>query len=131
GRVPGARQLEPERAPGALLALESDLAAMRVRDLPAERETEAGAADRTRVGGVHAEEPLEDLSLLRGGNSEPGVADADAGGAVAGRRADAAAPAGRGVLDGVREQIRDDLPDAVAVAHDRQRFLGQLQRQLV
>ena len=62
-----------------------------------------------------------------GRDAETGIRDADACKALARRRRDRHGAAGRRVLDGVREQIRDHLADAAAVADHRERLVRQLE----
>ena len=89
------RELEPEGRAFALGALDADASSVGFHDLLAEREAEAGAADRARFGGVDAEELLEDAGLLLGRNADSGslietrtdspeIARADSNGAAVG-----------------------------------------------
>ena len=79
---------EPERAPGAQLAGDADLAAHQPGQPPADRQPEAGAAVLAGDGGVGLGERLEDQRELVGGDPHPGVGDLEPDdGVAAGGRA--------------------------------------------
>ena len=129
----GARrgQLEPEGGALPGLALEPDVAPMRLDDLTREDETESGARDAELPAHVATEELREDLLLVSSGNAEPFVSHPDPG-LIADRRCahldDSAV--GR-ILDRVREKVADHLGEAVAIAADGERLTGRLELQFV
>ena len=125
-------QLEPERAADVLRALEADCHVLGAEaDAPratisvAQRETQAGAADLAGVRGIDAEEAREHLRLLPGRDAEPGIADADADDPVRAGCGDRHRAARGRVLDRVGQQVGEHLPDAVAVADQRERLAGR------
>ena len=102
---------------------------MRGDDLLAEREPEARPPDLAGVRGIGPEELAEDLRLLFGRDAQTRIADLDAREALelcCRDRHDA--PAG-GVLDGVREEVGDHLPDAIAVSDHCERLLRRVEHE--
>ena len=115
------RQPEPEGAAHAELGADDDLAAVHLRDPAGDRQPEAGAGDRQRLGVAGAVEGGEQVDLVGGGDAEPGVgaqhprvlaldADLEVDGAV--RAA---------VLHRVAGQVVDDLAELVGVGGHRHR----------
>src|SRR5580693_3788878 len=128
------RQEERERAALAGGRDELDLAAEHARDLPADREPEAGAAVLAAGRAVRLLERLEDDLLLVGLDADARVADGERDGAPGAREALVLrAPAGvdgldlerhppaLGELEGVGEQVLDDLLEPLDVGVDGER----------
>src|SRR5262249_10038900 len=125
-RCVGVSKLEPEGRAVAVGAVEPEGAAMGLDDLAAESETQPGALD-AGVPAVGAEELREDEMLLLGRDAEAVVADGDPYGPAVLRGADRDRSAVGGVLDRVREQVRDDPRDPAAVGADDQRLGRQFE----
>src|SRR5262245_59225432 len=98
-----ARQIEDETAPSPRLALHADVATVRLYDVPYDRETEAGGADRHPIA-LHV--PLEDAVALVARNAGARVGDDDPHDPFHGRRIDGYPAAARGVPERVRDEIR-------------------------
>ena len=92
-----------------------------------EAEAVAAVAGGAAAGLVAADEPLEGLVHQVGREAGAVVVDGEAGGV----RADGDGGAGGRVLAGVRQQVRDDLVQALLVADDVDRRLRQRQPPLV
>ena len=122
GRLPsGQRQLEPEGAAARRLAVQADLAAHHLHQLPADGQTQPGAAVPPGGRGVGLGEGLEQPVLVGLGDADAGVGDLEAQHDL-GRR-----PAGDeidpdrhlalgGELDRVGGQVEQHLPDPAGVA---------------
>src|SRR5581483_12526609 len=114
-----------ERRPGAGSALDPERPAHERDEALRDREPEAGPSVPARRRRVDLAEGLEELGDALGRDADPGVAYGEvelvlAGRDRAGRDGDAdLSPIGE--LDGVREQVREDLPEARHVADDRGR----------
>ena len=134
------RQKEGERAALPVDARELDLAAEQHGQLAADGEAEAGAAVFARRAGVGLLERLEDEPLLLRRDADAGVLDGEGDdllglaehrviGAPALRgEADANLDvAVRGELDGVGQQVLEDLLETLRVAvHGARQLLGEL-----
>ena len=114
------RQFEPERRALSELARHADVAAEQVDQLPGDGEAQTGPAVLARLEGVDLREGLEDVLDLLLGDAETGVLHGDAQTEPAlflagddGVNRDVAL---LGVLDGVAEQVGQDLPEAKRVA---------------
>ena len=123
-----------------------DLAAEQVRELAADRETQAGSSVLSAGAGVGLHEGLEDDLLLLGRNADAGVGDleGDHRGCLLEHRvlrAPAALRAGdvephaalRGELEGVGQQVLEHLLQALRVGRDGASQIGieiDLERQL-
>ena len=126
------RQIEREGAAAAGGAAQVDLAAQEVGELAADGEAEAGAAVAAAGAGIGLLEGLEDDLLLFGGNADAGVADLEARPPTApdegsGDRGSSrpryastreATPPLFGELEGVGEQVLEDLLQALGVGDD-------------
>src|SRR5262249_57815325 len=104
------RNCERERRAHALLALHPDPAAVEFHKLSAQGEPEPCALDLLR-GCPHLAELLEDLLLIFRGYADSGVADGDLNDSILRDCADVDAPTFWSELDGVRQQVQDDLAD--------------------
>src|SRR5216110_475685 len=113
----GQREEEGHAPLGQVLG--PDAPAVRPYDPLADREAEAGA---TAAGWVPTVELLEDLVLLARPEPRAAVGDLDGHGAVRRARDDPDRAVGRRVLDGVVEQVHEDLLDE-HVVHGDQRQL--------
>ena len=111
---------EPERRPDARRALHADLAAHELDEAPADGQAQAGAAEAPRGGGVGLRERLEQHVELLGRDADAGVAHLEAQRRPVvplvhepdGHRHLAAL----GELDGVADQVGEDLAQAPRVA---------------
>ena len=130
----GDRQVERERAALAGRADQPDLAAEQRRQLAADREAEAGAAVLAAGAGVGLLERLEDQPLLLGRDADAGVGDLDRDRALhEPQNRMIRRPSGdhrlhphrhlalRGELEGVRQQVLQNLLQALGVAGERAR----------
>ena len=102
----------------AYLAFDPESAAVGFDDVLGDGEAEAGAAGFAGAGGVHAIEAFEDAFLIRQRNADAGVGDGDDGFARAGGGADVDVPAWRRVLDGVVEEILENVAEQSGIAAD-------------
>ena len=114
----GLRQAEPrgevEGAAPAQFALDPDPPAHHRDQSRREGQAEPGPLVVPGKGGVGLGEGLEDPPPISGGDADAGVEDAKCGGPRR-RRPPYSPPRGRlasfGELDGVADQVRDDLPE--------------------
>lgn len=87
-----------------------------LRSSPGGGQTNPGSAVVPVAGGVAAVEAFEDMAHLVTGQSFPSISDVDehgAGALLTGT--DGGLPAGRGVTQGVGQQVAHDLAEALAV----------------
>ncbi|GJE41573.1 hypothetical protein AEGHOMDF_0739 [Methylobacterium soli] len=112
------RQRDPEGAARARAALDADAAAVEMRQLLHQREADARALEAAPLRTRHPVEALEQARQLRLGNAGSGVAHRQAGLPVRRfqRHPD---PAREGELEGIRDQVEDDLLPHLAVDEDR------------
>src|SRR5581483_5536249 len=124
------RQREPKSRALVFDAREGDPAAVRLDDLPGERQPEPDTRDPARAR-LAAEKLAEDPRLVLSRDAEPLVLHAgdDRGAFAVDPNADPAAA--RRVLDGVREQVDHHLCEALAVGQHRQRPGVDLDAELV
>ena len=134
------RQVERERAALAVDAGELDLAAEQHGQLAADGEAQAGAAVLARGARVGLLERLEDQPLLLRRDADAGVLDGEGddlrclaehrviGAPALRRESDAHVDvAVRGELDGVGEQVLEDLLEALRIAvHRARQVVGEL-----
>ena len=118
----GAGKHHVERGAGAEVALRPDGAAVLLDDAAADGEAEAGAALLAGVGGFDLLEAVEDGVELVGGDAAAFVDDFEEDGVGGGFGVDANGGGGGRELDGVGEQIGEDLQDAVGVAIEEEGF---------
>src|SRR5262245_44797051 len=115
------RDLHEERGPLAVVRVDPDAPVEPVDELAADVEAEAGAADAARHVRIEAVELLEDAPALRRGNAEPAVADRPQHVVVLPPEADVDGPAVGRVLDGVLDEVDEDLAQLLLVGpHGRQ-----------
>ncbi|EPH46818.1 putative Hybrid signal transduction histidine kinase J [Streptomyces aurantiacus JA 4570] len=140
------RQIQREGGAAARLARRVDLAAEQPRDLPADRQAEAGAAVLAARGAVGLLERLEDHPHLAGGDADAGVGHGErdqvgvgvpqrtglqellpdgVGHVVAGEPDDQFDRSGVGELHRVGQQVAQHLQEALFVRVQRR---GQLRR---
>ena len=104
---------------------------MCAHDLSRERKPETATGDLRSVATLDAEELFEDVQLLVIWDAQPSVLD----GYARSRSADPGANVNRAarlrLLDRIRQQVRDHLPDARAIAADRQRLRWKVERESV
>src|SRR5262249_17855878 len=111
------RNRERERRALAHLTLDPDPSVMELYELPRQGQPESRALDL--LGGhPHLLELLEDRFLVLGRDTHTGVADGYLNGAIQGFRQDLNAPAFRCELDGIREQVEQDLADLALIGLD-------------
>ncbi len=117
-------ELDREGEAAALggLALDRDGALHEGDQAGGDGQAEAGA-DARGACGAHLGEGLEDLWQLGGGDADAGVADVEAEDCVVGRPFDGAHVEGHGAargceLDGVAEEVDEDLEQAIAIADE-------------
>ena len=89
---------------------------MLLDDAAADGEAEAGAALLPGVGGFDLVEAVEDGVELIGGDAATLVGDLEQDGVGGDLDVDADGGGGRGEFDGVREEVGEDLEDAVGVS---------------
>src|SRR6185436_1147192 len=102
------RDRERERGAHAHLALHPDPPAVQLDELPTQGQSQPGALDLL-VRRPHLAELLEHRLLILRGDAHPRIADRHLDHAVLSCGPDVNAPALRGELDGIRQQIEDDL----------------------
>src|SRR5215469_8344796 len=112
------REGECEGRALADLAGQPDLAPVQLDELPRERKPEAGALVPARTIAAHLAELLEHRRLVLRGDADSGVAHGDRDFSLALAEVDRHLPAFRRELDGVREQIQDDLPHLPLISDD-------------
>ena len=132
------RQVQRERAALPRLALDADLAAEEARELAADRQAEPCSAVATRGGAVGLLEGLEDELLLVLRDAEAGVLDRECDhvfGRIRERRRRVSLSRRRqvdvkrdaalvGELEGIAEQVTENLQDALAVGFQRDGDVG-------
>src|SRR5205823_4435529 len=124
--------LDPEAGALARLGAEGDATVVSLRDRTRDREPEAGSRNRVVGRRRRPEEALKEPLLLRFRDADPGVLDLDHADSVLLENARGDAAARRGELDGVREQVRDELSESFTVAAHRDLPVAlQLQRHVV
>ena len=124
------RDADRERAPLAGLALQVDVAAEQLGQLADDRQAQpgplmlAGQDVVALAGGLRLAELLEDRLPILLGDADPGILDLDDHEPALGAGPEGdAAPLGR-ELDGVGEQVVEDLPQLARVlAHQRDRLV--------
>src|SRR5215471_13440072 len=104
------REGECEGRALADLAGQPDLAPVQLDKLPRERKPEPGALVSARPIAAHLAELLEHRRLVLRGDADSGVAHGNRDFSLALAEVDRHLPAFRRELDGVREQIQNDLP---------------------
>ena len=122
GGTDSARQHDVQRGSGAEVALRPDGAAVLLDDAAADGETETGSALLAGVGGFDLLEAVEDAVELVGRNAAAFVGDLEQDGVRGGFREDADGGGCGRELDGVGEEIGEDLEDAVGVTIEEERF---------
>src|SRR3954468_21741350 len=100
---------------------------MGLDDALGDGETEAGSSPVFRSP---LPEAVVDVRDLLGGNAPAFVLDPEAHNPVADVRPQADDGARRRELDRVAEEVREDLPDPIAVGQDERRWRGELGPQL-
>jgi hypothetical protein len=125
------RHIEPDRErecrTGARLAVDGQPAAHQLDEARRDRKAEAGSAETARRRRVGLAEGLEQTSDGLGIETDPGVPDGKAQGAgfgVRGRRDLDRDLALLGELDGIADQIEQDLPEPDRIAQDDGRHAG-------
>ena len=118
----GAGEHHVERGAGAEVALSPDGATVLLDDAAADGEAQAGAAFLAGVGGLDLLEAVEDGVELVGGDAAAFVDDLEEDGVGGGFGVDTNSGGGGGELDGVGEEIGEDLEDAVGVAIEEEGF---------
>src|SRR6266545_6668409 len=103
-------QRDPERATLAFGTLHRDLAAMLGDNVPADRQPKPGAGRLSRKEWL--EKPVTDVRW----NAHARVLNLDHGDAPAGQRADGQRAALRHRIDGVQDEVQEDLAKLIAVA---------------
>src|SRR5437870_12536594 len=128
----GPPQGEPEGATRAEFRLHADGAAVQLDQAFREREAEARPFVAAALARVELHELLKQLSLIRRGDADAGVAHGDAHGAgVLEPRAERDAPAIGRELDGVGEEVEKHLAEAPAVGRDYEVVGRRLDDELV
>ena len=101
--------------PASGLALDPHLAAVGLDDVLDDGQAKAGPAGVARAGFVQAVEALEDALAGVGGNPRAVVRHADADDAVNGLSTEGDAAIGPAILDGVLDQVHEDLFQTIRV----------------
>ncbi|MCY1443422.1 hypothetical protein D9M71_598350 [compost metagenome] len=117
------RQNQAEHAalPGA--AVDIDLASEQMRQVTGDRQPQASATITAIAGAIDLVEGAEDRLLLIGRNADAGVTDCEHD-TAASLEADVHADlATLGELDGVGQQVLEDLLQALTVGEQRDRYL--------
>src|SRR5262245_6279478 len=104
------RQRERERRAHTLLTLHPDSTTVELHKLPAQGESQARALHLLGRR-PHLAELLEDLLLILGSDADSGVADGDLHESILGHCADFDPSTFGRELDGIRQQVQDDLPN--------------------
>ena len=123
----GDRQLEPEGAARARLAVQADGAAERLHQAPADGQAEPGAAEAGADRGIGLGEALEDARMRLRRHADPGIRhlQPQPHAALRPHRAGAHQHAAEArELDGVADQVEQDLLDVAAVPAERERRPG-------
>ncbi|GAA3442466.1 hypothetical protein GCM10018955_19040 [Planomonospora venezuelensis] len=92
---------------------------MGLDDRTGDRQAEPGALDPGLQGGGGAEEPVEQLRVLLGGDADARVGDGDHGAAAFALRGEGDGAAGRGVPDRVGQQVVEHLAEPYGVGVHR------------
>src|SRR5262249_44559605 len=90
--------------------LHPDPPAMEFHELPTQGEPQARALDLLRSG-PHLAKLFEDLLLVLGGNTNPGISDRNLHQSILGHGAHINPSTLRCELDRIREEVQYDLPD--------------------
>src|SRR5690242_1734692 len=97
--------------------------AVRLHDVPGNRETQTGAASFTRTRGIYAVEAFENSFLLHLRDPDAGIGDGDCHAAIGGRGRHIDFSSGRRILQRITEEILQYLLQAIRIAtHGRQVF---------
>ncbi len=124
GGAGGAGQHDVEGGADADVALRPDGAAVLLDDAAADGQAEAGAAFLAGVGGFYLLEAVEDAVEFVCGDAAAFVDDLEHDGVGGGVGVDADGGGGGGELDGVGEEVGQDLEDAVGVAVEEEGLGG-------
>ena len=116
GCAGGAGEHDVDGGAGAEVALRPDGAAVLLDDAAADCEAETGAAFLAGVGGLDLLEAVEDAVEFVGGDAAAFIDDLEEDGVGGGLGVDVDGGDGRGELDGVGEEVGEDLEDAIGVA---------------
>ncbi len=128
GTTEGQRDGEARSLPDN--TLDGDLAAMQPDQFLNQREADAAAFEAAALRALHAVEALEEPRQFLFGNADAGVAHLDDGGPAVGRDADRDRDlAGKGELEGVREQVQQNLLPHLAIDIDRLRQRRAIEHQ--
>src|SRR5271170_1994547 len=122
GGAGGAGKHDVEGGSGAEVALSPDGAGVLLNDAAADGEAEAGSAFLACVGGFDLLEAVEDGVELVGGDAAAFVDDFEEDRVGCGLGGDANGGGDGGELDRVREEIGEDLENAVGVAVEEEGF---------
>ena len=122
GCAAGAGKHDVEGGSGTEVALGPDGAGVLLDDTAADGKTEAGSAFLAGVGGLDLLEAVEDGVELVGGDAAAFVDDFEEDGVGGGLGVDADRGGYGGELDGVGEEVGEDLKDAVGVAVEEEGF---------
>ncbi len=112
----GAGDHDVESASGVEISLSPDGSAVLLDDGPADGEAETGAAFPPGIGGLNLVKAVEDGVELVRRDAAAFVRDLENDGVGRGLDVDADGGSGRGELNGVREEIGEDLQDSVGVS---------------
>ena len=131
-QIDGSAQPQPdpdaEGGADALLAGDADIAAHHFCQTPGQRQPEAGAAELAAHGDIGLGEGLEQAGEAFLGETDTRIFDVDPQAdaiCLTGLQADAHLdPAGGGELDGIGQQVEQDLLDAQGVAEEYIRYSG-------
>src|SRR5213592_3249722 len=119
--MPGFGQGEEYRSTASRRAVDADLAALRMDDGAADRETESEAS-RLLAHLARAEEPLEEARLLVRGDARTLIGDRDPHESIVSFRGDEDLCRLGRVFARVRQQVRKDLGGAAPVREDAVRI---------
>ncbi len=125
------RQVEDEGGAFGELAFEGDGGGQQVGELFADGQAQPGAFAAAGDGAVELAELFEDLLLFGRADARAGIGDADADGGVVGLlSADLDAAAFGGELDGIAQEVVQDLLDLLRIGIDQRQAVGDVQAHL-
>src|SRR5260221_8476778 len=125
------RQGDVEGRSLSLVGLEPDAAALPLNQLPAEVQTQSGAADASLAGVVCPREAVEELRLLVTWDADAGIANADhcLARRLVGAHTDSDGAAGGTVLHPVVDEVAEHLLEKLPIPRAADRGAAPLHRE--
>lgn len=97
---------------------------MRFHDMASDRKAQARAAGLPGARGIYPVEAFENSFLFRLGNADAGVSNGDHDPAIGAQGGNLNFPAAGRVLEGIVEQILEDLLETIGVAPRGRQLIG-------